>query len=249
MSNRINPDGTPIRTEVWFAGSAANDNLSMNLRITCQMSALGHGNDLAPEVGVLIRNATASSFDIIPNYSQTLTNNRGYTCNVRTVTETATYTPLSDTTIRLFGLDFTGTCMGSSTPTPSPTPTGTTIRLTLPQTNSSYSILSPIYSSWSITGAPENSQVILVNTLITPYATVTDGTYGSNRLIQLSPGDSTGSHQWLVGPTYWNIPGVFEMTAYVRQCNSGGCDRANVFGAPGQGIDYAQSATVRYIVH
>jgi len=116
VSNRINPDGTPIRTEVSFVGSAANNNLSMNLTIICQMSALGHGNDLSPGVTALIQNATASTFDIVPNYEQTLTNNRGYTCTVRTVTETATYTPLSDTTMRLFGLDFTGTCMGSSAP-------------------------------------------------------------------------------------------------------------------------------------
>lgn len=116
VSNRINPDGTPIRTEVSFVGSAANNNLGMNLTIICQMSALGHGNDLSPGVTVLIQNATASTFDIVPNYEQTLTNNRGYTCTVRTVTETATYTPLSDTTMRLFGLDFTGTCMGSSAP-------------------------------------------------------------------------------------------------------------------------------------
>ncbi|MGB4943174.1 MAG: fibronectin type III domain-containing protein, partial [Candidatus Moraniibacteriota bacterium] len=110
VSNRINPDGTPIRTEVSFVGSAANNNLGMNLTITCQMSALGHGNDLSPSVTALIQNATASTFDIVPNYEQTLINNRGYTCTVRTVTETATYTPLSDTTMRLFGLDFTGTC-------------------------------------------------------------------------------------------------------------------------------------------
>lgn len=103
---------------------------------------------------------------------------------------------------------------------------------------------SPIYMNWSMTGAPANSQVIFENTLVNQYANVFDATYESNRLIPISPGDSSGSLQWQVGPTYWTVPGIFEVTAYVRQCNSGGCNLGNAFSTTGQSINHAQSASV-----
>ncbi len=246
-NDRTSNDGVPLHTTVAFDGNG-----NMTLAITCRFSSVGRGSDVTPQVTAPIGNMTASSFSVLANRSQTLANNQGYTCNVQAATGTANYTPQGTNSVQLFGLNFAGSCTGSGGSTsgssggPSSVPSNTTITLTSPTQNGSYNIGSPIPISWNVTGAPSVTQVILQVSLVTASGGASGLAGGSSQTNPISSGNSSGSYQWPTGSGNLTTPGLYEVVAIVRKCNSGGCSLANDGGVAGQGTDYAQSSPVRF---
>jgi peptidoglycan hydrolase-like protein with peptidoglycan-binding domain len=113
------------------------------------------------------------------------------------------------------------TTVPNPTPTPIPTP-ATAITLVTPS-NTTIPLGSNIDLTWKVTGAPANSQVVMVIRGI-DLATQTSGVSGGKwQNPGLTPGTSTGVRRVQTGPAYLEIPGVYEIVAYVGMCSPSGC--------------------------
>lgn len=133
-----------------------------------------------------------------------------------------------------------------STPTTIPpvNPYAPTITLTQPTAGSTYKIGDSIPLAWTYSNAPSNSQMILsLKAVQASGGGVGGGVWQGNLLTQTY---GSGTKDWMTGPSYLDIPGVYEAIAKIRECDPRGCSANADFPGYGSVRTYATSSPVRF---
>jgi hypothetical protein len=108
INDRRGADGVPIHTEV----SINNSNV-LSLKIVCGYSTVDRGDDVSVSVQSAIGNVTKNNFQMLETKNQTQANTKGFTCNVATKQGGTSYDAISESSLDMFGLNFTSACPGS----------------------------------------------------------------------------------------------------------------------------------------
>ena len=90
---------------------------------------------------------------------------------------------------------------------------------------SEYTIGNPINLSWTVAGAPANTQVEIHLKLIQSAIDAISGAGGGSWDSKPLPlGSSSGTYDWITGPSYLEVAGTYEVRMYVVQCEPQGCN-------------------------
>jgi hypothetical protein len=98
------------------------------------------------------------------------------------------------------------------------------ITLTAPPAGSTFMVGNPIPITWSFSGAPANSQVLLTLKNIQPSSPISGNLSGGtwqSPIITVTSG--TGAYSWLTGASRLDFTGVYQLTAQLKQCDPQGC--------------------------
>ena len=97
------------------------------------------------------------------------------------------------------------------------------ISLSSPSSNSSFVIGNSIPIAWNYSNIPANSQTIFTLSLVN--STSVSGGVSGGSWQQISPisGLGSASYNWQTGPSYLEVPGIYQLSGQVRQCDPLGC--------------------------
>jgi hypothetical protein len=125
------------------------------------------------------------------------------------------------------------------------TPTAS-IALSSPFVGSTYKIGDVIPVTW-VVNAPANSQIILTLTNIKSTGEVSGASGGSWQSPLLAQGKDVGTYKWQTGPSFLEVPGLYELVAKIRACDPRGCNWSSE--NPDNLKTYAVSAPVQFTIN
>ncbi len=115
------------------------------------------------------------------------------------------------------------------TTTPPTTATTTVVGLAAPVDGSVHRVGNAIPVSWKATNVPQNSQMVLALKLVQQQLGSTMGVTSGGvwQSQKLNVGSSVGAYSWPTGPGHLDMPGSYQLDAYIKECDPRGCEYNN----------------------